>query len=658
MAARLRRQFWVAAVFLIPVVLFSPTGRETLGFQMPAPMGLRDDVLALVSSLPVVFWAGRRTFLAALRSVWYRTLDGATLVAVAVGASWLYSLAVTLTGGGDVLYDTASVTVTVVLLGQWLTARACVRADRAAQRMLGLVPTYSVLNRDGWSVLLPTSDVVVGDVVLVQSGRRIPVDGEVVQGQAMVDESVFAGDEGLVAKTVGSAVLGASLTASGNLQIRATGVGTDTLVARIVALPRTANTPHLPAHGVANRAAFWLAFCALVGGLVTVIAWLVLGETTQTALRYGIATVAIASPAAFLRSIPAALRAGTDAGSVRGVLFKNSAALEAAARIDTVVVNQSGTLTMGLPEVTVYMPFRSPAARSLPLVAAVEAESEHPLAGALVEYARRCGAVPASGVSEFTSVPGHGAVALVSGERVAVGNSLMMSREQVEMGVLSTKAEFWADRGNVVFAAVGSVLEAVVLLEDTVRSTSADAVADLHLLGAEVTLLTGDTQGTAGGVAGRLSIDTVIAEVPPAGKAAEIERLQRSGRRVAFVGDPVSEAEALEQADLGIVIWKASMPGTETAGLTVMQPDLRKIAVALQIAQRARSTARQNLAWAVGYNVVALPVAAGLLSPWGITLRPELAALLMVGAGFVAALNASRVTWPLTGRGRPAPGIS
>ncbi len=383
MAANLRRMFWVAALFSIPVVLFSPTGREALGFQIAAPLGLRDDVLALISSLPVVLWAGRSTFFRALRSLWCRKLDSAILIAVAVGASWLFSLAVTLTGGGDVLYDTASVIVTVVLLGQWLTARACARRARAGQSMLGLVPSYSVLYRDGWSVLLPTSDVVVGDIVLVQSGWRIPIDGEVVEGQAMVDESVFAGHGPLVVKNVGSAVLGASLTTSGSLQIRATGVGTDTLVARIVASRRSATTPNLPVQGLAERAGFWLAFGALVGGLVTVILWLVLGESTQTALRYGIALVAIVSPAAFVRAIPAALRAGIDAASVEGVLFRNAAALEAAARIDTVVVNQSGTLTLGQPVVTAYLPFRSPAARSLPLVAAVEAESGHPLAGPL-----------------------------------------------------------------------------------------------------------------------------------------------------------------------------------------------------------------------------------------------------------------------------------
>ncbi|MFG6192169.1 heavy metal translocating P-type ATPase [Nonomuraea sp. JJY05] len=641
MVADMRNRFLVAAVLSVPILIWSPIGREVLGLDVPVPFGLREDVWALLLSLPVIFYSSWIFFDGAVRALRARTLDMMVLVAVAIGAGWLYSVYITLTGGGEVFYEAATVLAAFVLLGHWFEMRARGGANDAIRALLDLAPPRAVVIRDGEQVEIPTAEVVAGDVLLVRPGAKIAVDGEVMEGESEVDESMVTGESLPVHKAPGSAVVGATINKNGTLRVRATKVGADTALAQIVKLVQQAQNSKAPGQRLADRAAFWLVFVALVAGGLTLVAWLLAGAAAGTAMLFAITVVVITCPDALGLATPTAIMVGTGLGAKRGVLFKNAMALETAARVQTVVMDKTGTLTRGEPEVTEVIADGMEAAQLLPLVAAVERESEHPLAEAVVRYAdaHAPGVLQAAG---FENVPGHGATAQVDGRRVVVGNTKLMRIEGVDLGPLaSRREELTAGGRTAVIAAVDGRAVGVIGIADAPRDSSAPAVAALHEAGVEVVMLTGDNEATARRIADRLGIDTVIAEVLPGDKAAKIAELQRGGRKVAMVGDGVNDAPALAQADLGIAIGAGTDVAIETADVVLMRSDPLDVPTALAIGRGTLRKMRQNLGWAIGYNTIALPIAAGVFEPaFGLVLRPEIAALSMSGSSFIVAVNA------------------
>ncbi|MCJ0905218.1 cation-translocating P-type ATPase [Rhodococcus sp. ARC_M6] len=659
MVRDMRNRFLVALVLSIPIMLWSPMGRDMFGFTVAAPFGLRDDVFTLVLSLPVVFYSAWIFFDGAYRALKARTLDMMVLVAVAVGAGWLYSVAVTLTGGGEVFYEAASVLTAFVLLGHWFEMRARGGANDAIRTLLELTPPLATVLRDGDPVEVPTADVVVGDLLLIRPGGKVPVDGTVESGSSEVDESMVTGESLPVSKEPGSAVIGASINTTGTLRVRATKVGADTALSQIVSLVQEAQNSKAPGQRFADRAAFWLVLVALIGGTGTFLVWWATGAGVQTALLFAITVVVITCPDALGLATPTAIMVGTGLGAQRGVLFKNATALETSARIDTVVMDKTGTLTKGEPEVTDVVVDGISTDELLSLVTAVERESEHPLAGAIVRYATDRG-VPQVPLKDFRNMPGHGAAAEVNGLRVAVGNRKMMIAENVDFGTLmDTRDDLAASGRTAVLVAVDGRGVGVIALADAVRETSAAAVSALHDLGVEVVMLSGDNEATAQRIAGQLGIDTVIAEVLPGDKAAKIVELQDAGKKVAMVGDGVNDAPALAQADLGIAIGAGTDVAIETADLVLMRSDPLDVPIALQIGRGTLRKMRQNLGWAVGYNVIALPIAAGVFEPsLGLVLRPEIAALSMSGSSLIVAVNAlllKRLRLPVPSDQHPTP---
>jgi Cu2+-exporting ATPase len=646
MVRDMRNRFLVALAFTALITLYSPMGRDLLGFTAPTPFGLRDDVFGLLLSLPVVFYSAWIFFDGAYRALRNRTLDMMVLVAVAVAAGWLYSVGVTLTGGGEVFYEAAAMLTTFVLLGHWFEMRARGGASDAIRTLLDLAPPMAVVLRHGEPVEVPTAEVAVGDLLLIRPGSKIPVDGVVEDGQSDVDESMVTGESLPVSKAPGSEVIGATINTTGTLRARATKVGSDTALAQIVSLVQQAQSSKAPGQRLADRAAFWLVLVALVGGTVTFFAWLWSGASVQTALLFAITVVVITCPDALGLATPTAIMVGTGLGAKRGVLFKNATALETSARIDTVVMDKTGTLTKGEPEVTAFVT-GGPGGLGglgedevLSLVAAVEKESEHPLAAAVVAYAAGQGAVTPV-ASGFRNVPGHGAVADVAGRRVVIGNIRLMELEAVELGDLEARRDELASAGQTaVLVGVDGRGAAVIGLADAARETAASAVRALHELGAEVVMLSGDNRATAERIAGQLGIDTVIAEVLPADKAEKVAELQRAGKRVAMVGDGVNDAPALAQADLGIAIGAGTDVAIETADVVLMRSDPLDVPTAIRVGRGTYRKMRQNLTWAVGYNAVALPIAAGIFAPLGLILRPEMAALSMSGSSLIVAVNA------------------
>ena len=659
MVTDMRNRFLVAAIFSIPILVWSPIGHDVFGLDVGAPFGMREDVWALLLSLPVIFYADWIFFDGAVRALRARTLDMMVLVAVAVGAGWLYSVVVTLTGGGDVFYEAATVLSAFVLLGHWFEMRARGGANDAIRALLDLAPPKAVVLRSGQEVEVPTSEVVVGDLMLVRPGAKLPVDGVVEVGESEVDESMVTGESLPVHKEPGSQVIGASINVNGTLRVRATKIGADTALAQIVQLVQEAQNSKAPGQRLADRAAFWLVLVALIGGALTLTVWLLAGEDLATAMLFAITVVVITCPDALGLATPTAIMVGAGLGAKRGVLFKNAMALETSARIQVVVIDKTGTLTKGEPEVTDIITDGIEPDELLRLVAAVERESEHPLAQAIVRHHDHNGWTPL-GAAEFENVPGHGAVATVDGRRMAVGNLRLMEREDVELGTLGPqRAQLAAGGRTAVIAAVDGRAVGLFGIADAVRETSRDTVAALHDADVEVVMLTGDNTATAERIADQLGIDTVIAEVLPEDKAEKVAELQRDGQKVAMVGDGVNDAPALARADLGIAIGAGTDVAIETADVVLMRSDPLDVPTALRIGRGTLRKMRQNLGWAIGYNAIALPIAAGVFEPaLGLVLRPEIAALSMSGSSVIVAVNAlmlKRLRLPQPAETVPAP---
>jgi Cu2+-exporting ATPase len=642
MVRDMRNRFLVALVFAVPIALWSPLGDRIFGSTPPTPFGMRDSLWQFFLSLPVVFYSSQVFFKGAYKALRAKTLDMMVLVAVAIGTGWIYSVAATFWIRGDVFYEASAFLAAFVLLGHWFEMRARGGANDAIRALLDLAPPKAVVIRDGQELDLPTAEVSVGDLLLIRPGAKVPVDAEVVEGESSVDESTVTGESLPVTKRPGDKLIGATINKQGTLRARATAIGSDTALAQIVKLVQEAQNSKAPAQRLADRAAFWLVLLALVGGLGTFLVWFgVFDRDTLDALLFAITVVVITCPDALGLATPTAIMVGTGLGAKRGILFKNAVALEQVASLDTVVLDKTGTLTKGEPEVVaVVTADRVDEGELLRLSAAVERESEHPLAEAIVRAAqeRRLHTPRATG---FEAVAGHGAIATVEGQRVALGNARLLEREHVSLDGLAERARELAGEGRtVVHVARDGKAAGLVAIADAPRETAAEAITALKEIGVRPVMLTGDNRQTAERIARELGVEEVIAEVLPQDKAHKVKELQQQGRKVAMVGDGVNDAPALAQADVGIAIGAGTDVAIETADVVLMRSDPLDVATAVEIGRGTVRKMRQNLGWAIGYNSLALPIAAGIFEPWGLTLRPEIAAISMSGSSVLVAVNA------------------
>jgi len=642
MVRDMRNRFVVALVFTIPIVLWSSVGTNLIGSAVATPFGLDREVWEFLLSLPIVFYASTIFFTGAISALRRRTLDMMVLVAVAIGTAWVYSVAATFFIEGDVFYESAGMLATFVLLGHWFEMRARGGANDAVRALLDLAPPMAVVLRDGEPVEVPTAEVVVGNLLLVRPGAKVPVDAVVVEGESQVDESSVTGESLPVKKAAGDSVIGATINRNGTLRARATAVGADTALAQVVKLVQEAQSSKAPGQRLADRAAFWLVLVALIGGTLTFVVWnFVVGRDVQESLLFAITVVVITCPDALGLATPTAIMVGTGLGAKRGILFKNAMALERATALDTVVFDKTGTLTRGEPQVIEIATGDGINENSLlRLVAAAEGDSEHPTAQAIVNAARARG-VDVPRAEGFEAVPGHGVLATVEGRRVAVGNARLLAREGISADGLAADLERLVGQGRTaVQAAIDGKTAAVIAVADAPRETSAEAVRALREQGLHVVLLSGDSQATAERIAADLGIEEVIGEVLPADKAARVAELQQRGRTVAMVGDGINDAPALARADVGIAIGAGTDVAVETADVVLMRSDPLDVATAITISRATVRKMHQNLAWAVGYNSLALPIAAGVFEPVGFVLRPEVGAISMAGSSIIVAVNA------------------
>ena len=643
MEADMRRRFWIALLFSLPVIAYSPLGALLLGGrELPAPVDRNWILLAL--STPVALWASSVFHLGAWRSIRTGVLNMSVLVSLGILVSYLFSVALTFTVGGETFYEAAVMLATFLLFGHWMEMRARRGSSDAVRKLLELAPSEASIERDGRLVRLPVSDVQVGDVLVLRAGERVAVDGEVVDGATAIDESMITGESIPVEKGPGAAVVAGTVNLAGSVRYRATKVGSDTAIARIARLVETAQASKAPAQRLADRAAHWLVIVAVGSGLVTLLYWFfVAREPLLFAMTLAVSTIVIACPDALGLATPTAVMVATDLGAKHGILFKEATSLELASRIRSVVFDKTGTLTEGRPRVTdlrAIDPFDE--GELLRLVAGAEARSSHPLSRALLEEAERRQIRPPDDVADFESLAGRGVRARTSGREVLIGTEGLMTERGIDVGPLRSEIDRLLAHGKTlsIVAADGRVA-GLVAVRDSPRPTARRAVEGLRALGIEVAMLTGDNRTTAEAIAKDLGIARVLADVLPEHKADEVKRLQDEGKFVAMVGDGVNDAPALAQADLGIAIGAGTDVAVETGDIVLMRSDPADVLAAIRLSKATVTKMKQNLFWAAAYNLVAIPIAAGVLySTLGLTLRPEFGALAMSASSITVVSNA------------------
>src|SRR6266852_3528447 len=637
----LLRRFIVSIILSVPIVLFSPMGKM-LGLSGIPPFNIPTQLFGFLLATPVVWWGGWPFISAAWRALRRGEVNMMTLIALGILVSYTYSVAATFLIRDEVFYEAAAMLTSFSLAGHWLEMRSRFATGKAVEALLKLAPATAHVKRNGSESEIPLEQVAVGDELVVRPGDRVPVDGAVISGSSYVDESMISGEPIPVAKNQGARVVGGTVNQTGAFNFRATAVGADTAVARIVQMVQNAQASKAPAQRTADTAGKYLVFVAMGSGLLAFLIWYFLGgEVFLFALTAAVSTIVIACPDALALATPTAITVGVGKGAREGVLFKNATALEATAAVDTVIFDKTGTLTQGKPALTDVVPAEGIVERDLlRFAASADRPSQHPLAAAIVAGARARG-IEVSQPEKFDSIPGHGVEARVDGRRVLLGNRRLLEREQIEPGGLDgTVQAFASDGKTAMYIAVDGKAAGVVAVADTVRESARQAVRALHALGVQTVMLTGDSRRTAEAVARQLGMDQVIAEVLPEDKAKKVSELQAAGRKVAMVGDGVNDAPALAQADVGIAIGAGTDVAVETADVVLMRSDPLDVATAVHISRGTVRKMRQNLAWAVGYNSLAIPLAAGILEPEGFTLSPAVAALSMSGSSLIVAVNA------------------
>lgn len=575
---------------------------------------------------------------AAWRALRNGVLNMAVLVVLSVGTGYLFSVGATFFFKGQQFYEAASVLLVFILLGHWLEMRARAGASAAIRALLDLAPPRAAVLRGGKEIDIATADVVLGDIVVLRPGNKLPVDGEVIEGTSTIDESMLTGESMPVTKKVGDKVIGATINKSGTLRYRSTRVGADTALAQIVRLVQEAQNSKAPAQLLADRASQWLVLAAIVIGLATFAVWFWwFSQPLLFAMTLTITVFVIACPDALGLATPMAVMVGTGLGASNGILFKNAAALEEATKLDVIVFDKTGTLTMGQPKVVEIVPATGvPVDQVLQVAAAVDQGSDHPLALAIVE---RAADLKLPEVSDFLNIEGKGASATIGGAAVFLGNRRLMNEQKIDLLALGERAEALKGEGRtVIHVARSGKLLGLIAIADTPRPTAVATIAKLHDQGVRVAMLTGDNAGTAKRIADTLGIDIVLADVLPAQKAEKIKELQGQGLKVGMVGDGVNDAPALTQADVGFAIGAGTDVAIESADIVLMKSDPYDVVGAMTLSRATLRKMHQNLWWAVGYNLIAFPIAAGVFYPF--LLSPELAALAMSGSSALVAINA------------------
>ncbi len=652
------RRFWVSAILAAPLALFVMGAHLIPNFPhewLNSPMA---HVVQMLVATPVVLWGGWPFFVRAVESVKHRSLNMFTLIALGVGVAYIYSLILTIfpdavaafSGGMelDVYFEAASVITALVLLGQVLELKAREQSSNAMRALLDLAPKMArIVREDGKEEDLPLSDVHKGDVLRVRPGEKVPVDGIVLEGHSSVDQSMLTGESVPVEKSVGDKVTGATLNGTGGFTMRAERVGNETMLAQIVDMVAKAQRTRAPIQRMADMVSGYFVPVVVLVALLTAAVWGIWGPEPKLAYAIvnAVAVLIIACPCALGLATPMSIISGTGRGAMAGVLIKNAEALEIMEKVDTLIIDKTGTLTEGKPkliEVVTSSGFEQNEA--LRLVASLEQSSEHPLASAIVKGAQAKG-ITLSTVQNFSSTTGKGVQGIVDGHNVVLGNAAMLTSLGIDSAPLTPAAEQLRAKGQTaMFAAIDGKPAAIISVADPIKATTPEALKQLKAEGLHIVMLTGDSKATAKAIAEQLGIDDYEAEVLPERKSELVRQLQEKGRKVAMAGDGVNDAPALAQAHVGIAMGTGTDVAMESAGVTLVKGDLIGIVRARRLSHATMRNIRQNLFFAFVYNALGVPVAAGLLYPFfGLLLSPVIASAAMALSSVSVIMNSLRL---------------
>lgn len=641
-------KFFFALILSVPIVAYSPLGEKILGLKLPEPIAV--NWILFIFTTPIFFYSGWIFLYSSYKALLQKTLNMAVLIAVGITTAYFFSVLLTIIGSQDSYYEAATLLITFVLFGHWMEMKSRRGTTDALQALFALVPPQARVLKNGKEVLVPTAEVKLGDVVLLKPGDKVPVDGQVIEGETAIDESLVTGESIPVAKAKGDEVIGGSINQSGSVKFKATKVGEDTALAQIVKMVEIAQNSKAPGQKIADRFAQYLVIVAVGGGLITFGIWFfIIGQPLLFALTFAISTVVIACPDALGLATPTAVAVGTGLGAKHNILIKDAPTLEQVSKIQAVVLDKTGTLTEGKPALTDVISVRefpiskkvSNEQKVLWFIASAEKGSSHPLSQAVLAKAEK-EKLALSKVEGFKNIAGHGVEAVVEGKHVLVGTVKLMKDRNVNISSLQNDMDRLVGEGKTIMVlAIDGKVVGVAAAADPIKPTAKKAVERMQELGLEVAMITGDNQKTAESIGKQLGIKRVFAEVLPEDKASYVKRLQHEGMFVAMVGDGVNDAPALAQADIGIAIGAGTDVAIETAKVVLMKSDPADVLRAIRLSKATVVKMKQNLFWASIYNLLAIPVAAGILYPkFGISLRPEISALLMSISSIIVATNA------------------
>lgn len=634
------KKFWVSLLLTIPVVLYSELPQKFFAWSAPTFMG--SAYLELMLGSVVFFYGGWVFLIGAWRELRARLPGMMTLIAIAVTAAYLFSAYATFSGMGHTLFWELTTLITIMLLGHWMEMRAVQGAQGALKELSKLLPDTAEVVHGNKTQTVPLEELKVGDVVLVRPGGKIPADGRVVEGKSDVNESMVTGESKPVGKTLGAEVIAGTINGDGILKIKVAKIGEKTFLAGVKRLVAEAQASKSKLQMLSDRAAFYLTVIAIASGVITFIVWMLMGAGVVFSVERLVAVLVIACPHALGLAVPLVASISTTMAARNGLLVKQRLALEAAREVDTILFDKTGTLTTGEYGVDKIWPIGSKDEKEiLRLAASVDAHSEHFIARAIVKEAKKRN-IPVVDVKDFGRIPGKGVKAMIDGKEVSIGSQRLVEDHKAELPEKARKEmEREANKGKtIIFVLREKDLVGVLALGDVIREESREAIKILRADGIKVAMVTGDSEEVAKWVSDELGMDEVFAKVLPDKKAEKVRLLQKKGRKVAMVGDGINDAPALTQADLGIAIGAGTNVAIESAGIILVKNDPRDIVKIIRLSKLTYQKMIQNLFWATGYNVVALPLGAGVLASWGILMQPALAAVFMSLSTVIVAINA------------------
>lgn len=636
-----RRRFYVSLVITGPILLLSPTIQQWFNFTVPDFPGY--DLVLFGLATIIAFYGGWPFFKGGYETIKKGVLGMMVLVSIAVSTGYLFSVATTF-----ILVDTVdfyweiSTLVVFLLFGHWMEMRMTRRATGALQELVKLIPPTANLFKDGEIEEIPTAQVKIGDILLIRPGDKVPIDGIVIEGQSRLDESMITGESKPVLREEGDEVIGGTINGMGAIKIRIEKTGEETALAQIIKLMEEVQGSKPPVQKLADRAAHYLTIVAITVGLGSFIYWNYFSTAGLVfAITTAVTVTVIACPHALGLAIPTVTAISTTLAAKNGILVKNADALEVGENIDTILFDKTGTLTAGAFNVTDVIAEGLDEEEVLRYVASLESLSEHPIGQALTNHAKEKG-ISLSDPSGFTAIAGHGVKGQVEGKTVTAGTMRLMNMENLDITpeMVEKGNRLYDEAKTLSYVALDDKVVGIVAFADVLKPSSIKAIAELHKLGKEIIMITGDNERTAAAIAKQAGVDDYLAEVLPKDKADQVKKLQAAGKRVAMVGDGINDGPALLQADVGIAIGAGTDVAIESADIVLIKSDPEDVLKLIRLSQATMRKMRQNLMWATGYNAIAIPVAAGVLLPWGITLRPEMGALIMSASSIIVVVNA------------------